>query len=49
MATSNLPVLLLSESGTEFFSRDAHEGGLRARSPFVIVDCSGLTETLFEC
>ena len=50
VAPSNLPVLLLGESGTgkELFARAVHEASPRARGPFVVVDCSGLTETLFE-
>jgi DNA-binding NtrC family response regulator len=50
VAPSNLPVLLLGESGTgkELFARALHEASERARGPFVTVDCSGLTETLFE-
>ncbi len=50
VAPSMLPVLLLGESGTgkELFARAVHETSERARGPFVIVDCSGLTETLFE-
>lgn len=47
---SMLPVLLLGESGTgkELFARAVHEASDRAAGPFVVVDCSGLTETLFE-
>lgn len=47
---SMLPVLLLGESGTgkELFAKALHEASARARGPFVVVDCSGLTETLFE-
>ena len=47
---SMLPVLLLGESGTgkELFARAVHEASDRASGPFVVVDCSGLTETLFE-
>lgn len=50
VAPSGLPVLLLGESGTgkELFARAVHEGSRRARGPFVVVDCSGLTESLFE-
>ncbi|MFZ4758860.1 MAG: sigma-54 interaction domain-containing protein [Burkholderiaceae bacterium] len=50
VAPSTLPVLLLGESGTgkELFARAVHEASPRARGPFVVVDCSGLTETLFE-
>lgn len=45
-----LPVLLLGESGTgkELFARAVHENSDRATGPFVVVDCSGLPETLFE-
>lgn len=50
VAPSMLPVLLLGESGTgkELFARAVHETSERAAGPFVVVDCSGLTETLFE-
>ena len=50
VAPSMLPVLLLGESGTgkELFARAVHEASARAGGPFVVVDCSGLTETLFE-
>ncbi|MGX0935333.1 transcriptional regulator with PAS, ATPase and Fis domain [Cupriavidus metallidurans] len=50
VAPSSLPVLLLGESGTgkEMFARAVHEASDRASGPFVVVDCSGLTETLFE-
>ncbi len=50
VAPSMLPVLLLGESGTgkELFARAVHEASARAHGPFVVVDCSGLTETLFE-
>jgi transcriptional regulator with PAS, ATPase and Fis domain len=50
VAPSMLPVLLLGESGTgkELFARAVHEASPRASGPFVVVDCSGLTETLFE-
>jgi transcriptional regulator with PAS, ATPase and Fis domain len=50
VAPSMLPVLLLGESGTgkELFARAVHENSERAGGPFVVVDCSGLTETLFE-
>ncbi len=50
VAPSMLPVLLLGESGTgkELFARAVHETSERASGPFVVVDCSGLTETLFE-
>lgn len=50
VAPSLLPVLLQGESGTgkELFARAVHEASERAAGPFVVVDCSGLTETLFE-
>jgi transcriptional regulator with PAS, ATPase and Fis domain len=50
VAPSVLPVLLLGESGTgkELFARAVHEASDRAAGPFVVVDCSGLTESLFE-
>ncbi|HJV51905.1 MAG TPA: sigma-54-dependent Fis family transcriptional regulator [Noviherbaspirillum sp.] len=50
VAPSMLPVLLQGESGTgkELFARAVHESGEHAQGPFVVVDCSGLTETLFE-
>jgi len=50
VAPSHLPVLLLGESGTgkELFARALHEASERTHGPFVTVDCSGLTETLFE-
>ncbi len=50
VAPAMLPVLLLGESGTgkELFARAVHEASPRATGPLVVVDCSGLTETLFE-
>jgi transcriptional regulator with PAS, ATPase and Fis domain len=50
VAPSTLPVLLLGESGTgkELFARALHEASERAQHAFVVVDCSGITETLFE-
>lgn len=50
VAPSILPVLLLGESGTgkELFAHALHEASDRAQRPFVVVDCSGITETLFE-
>ena len=50
VAPSMLPVLLLGESGTgkELFARAIHEASDRARGPFVVADCPGITETLFE-
>ena len=50
VARSALPVLLLGESGSgkELFARAVHEASDRAAGPFVVVDCSGFTESLFE-
>ena len=50
VATSEATVLLLGESGTgkELVAAAIHEGSHRSNGPFVPVDCSGLTETLFE-
>jgi transcriptional regulator with PAS, ATPase and Fis domain len=50
VAPSKLPVLLLGESGTgkELFATALHEASPRAQSPFVVVDCSGIAESLFE-
>jgi len=49
-APSPIPVLLQGESGTgkELFARALHEGSPRAGGPLVVVDCTGLTETLLE-
>ncbi|NGY03218.1 sigma-54 interaction domain-containing protein [Solimonas terrae] len=49
-APAQIPVLLQGESGTgkELFARALHESSPRARGPLVVVDCTGLTETLFE-
>ena len=50
VAPTNATVLLLGETGTgkELVARMLHETGKNAGSPFVAVDCSGLTESLFE-
>jgi len=44
------PVLLLGESGTgkELAAQTLHNLSPRANKPFVPVDCSGMTESLFE-
>ena len=49
-APASIPVLLQGESGTgkELFARALHTGSERAAGPFVVVDCTGLTESLFE-
>lgn len=50
VAPSDTPALLLGESGTgkEVIAHVLHKKSKRSNSGFVIVDCSGLTETLFE-
>ena len=49
-APAMTPVLLLGESGTgkELAAQAVHELSPRHHMPFVPVDCSGMTETLFE-
>ncbi len=49
-APSEITVLLLGESGTgkELVAKALHESSPRARAPFVTVECSGLSEGLFE-
>jgi transcriptional regulator with PAS, ATPase and Fis domain len=49
-APSQIPVLLQGESGTgkELFARALHAASPRASGPLVVVDCTGLTETLLE-
>ncbi|MBF0454819.1 MAG: sigma 54-interacting transcriptional regulator [Magnetococcales bacterium] len=50
VAREQIPVLLLGESGTgkELIARALHDASDRARKPFVPVECSGLSEMLFE-
>ncbi len=50
VSPTDTSVLLLGETGTgkEMVARMIHESSLRSSAPFVAVDCSGLTETLFE-
>jgi len=49
-APSHISVLLLGESGTgkELVAKALHTASARAQKPFVTVECSGLSETLFE-
>jgi DNA-binding NtrC family response regulator len=49
-APTEINVLLLGESGTgkELAARHIHQHSSRANKPFVTVECSGLTESLFE-
>lgn len=50
VAPAETAVLLQGESGTgkELVARAIHDGSGRAERPFVVVECSGLTESLFE-
>ena len=50
VAPTDTTALLLGETGTgkELVAQAIHKGSKRASGPFVAVDCSGLTETLFE-
>ncbi len=50
VAPSEASVLLQGESGTgkELVAAAVHAASRRADRPFVVVDCSGLPETLFE-
>lgn len=50
VASRESSVLLLGESGTgkELVAHAIHDMSPRAAAPFVAVECSGLTETLFE-
>jgi DNA-binding NtrC family response regulator len=50
VATRDITVLLQGETGTgkELVAQALHQASDRAREPFVTVECSGLTETLFE-
>jgi DNA-binding NtrC family response regulator len=50
VAPTDAAVLLLGETGTgkELVAQLLHEAGKHAAGPFVAVDCSGLTDSLFE-
>ena len=50
VAPADTAVLLQGDSGTgkELVARAVHEASPRADRPFVVVECSGLTESLFE-
>lgn len=49
-APSDISVLLLGESGTgkELAAQYLHKHSRRSNKPFVILECSGLSESLFE-
>ncbi len=50
VADSDIAVLLLGESGTgkEVIAQSIHQQSRRNKRPMVTLECSGLTETLFE-
>lgn len=50
VAPSHTAALLLGESGTgkELVAQAIHQQSGREHEPFVVLECSGLTETLFE-
>ena len=50
VAKSNLSVVILGEtgSGKEVIAQAVHQASLRARHPFVPVDCGAIPETLLE-
>jgi len=50
VAPTGTSVLLLGETGTgkEMVARAIHAASRHAEAPLVVVECSGLTETLFE-
>ena len=50
LATTNVPVLLLGDSGTgkEALAQALHELGPRSRQPFVAINCGAIPENLLE-
>ncbi|NCP64670.1 MAG: sigma-54-dependent Fis family transcriptional regulator [Paraglaciecola sp.] len=49
-AQSNIAVLLQGETGTgkELVAKAVHESSKRSDKPFVVIECTGLSENLFE-
>ncbi|MGB3724383.1 MAG: sigma 54-interacting transcriptional regulator [Glaciecola sp.] len=49
-ASSNIAVLLQGETGTgkELVAQALHQSSARAQKPFVVIECTGLNENLFE-
>ena len=49
-ASADISILLYGESGTgkELVAQAIHRAGKRAAKPFIVVDCSGISETHFE-
>lgn len=49
-AQNDLPVLILGETGTgkELVARKIHELSARGKSPFIVIDCGAIPETLLE-
>ncbi len=49
-ASSEIAVLLHGETGTgkELVARALHDSSRRAKMPFVVIECTGLNENLFE-
>jgi DNA-binding NtrC family response regulator len=50
LSNTETTVLITGESGTgkEIIARNLHYSGIRRNTPFVVIDCSGLTETILE-
>jgi two-component system NtrC family response regulator len=50
IAPSDFPILIVGENGTgkKLIARTIHETGLRGKGPFILVDCSSLSEAHAE-
>tara|TARA_R110002096_G_scaffold16898_9_gene57972 strand:+ start:97741 stop:99684 length:1944 start_codon:yes stop_codon:yes gene_type:complete len=50
VARSNVPVMLLAETGAgkELVARGVHQASLRAKAPFVAINCGAIAPTLLE-